>query len=137
MNMPPLFVVGTKLDQAQKVRSSDMLKASSSLDIPCRYDAINLSCSEPKHLAPASTNSIKLAKFFDRVSQNLNLIPSILAHYDHIAKQATSLEGHRVQAKPEEPRSGNETKRETKQQLCEHSSRTKPIRQSIESECQR
>lgn len=62
----PLLVVGTKLDQAQIVRNSSSLRASSPIAVQFRSDEINLDCMQPKYLAPATTNSIKLAKFFDK-----------------------------------------------------------------------
>jgi Rab-like protein 3 len=92
---PPLLVVGTKLDQAQLVRTSVSLQRSSSSYLAAEYrtDEINLvwflfyfvfyfkmkiqlrtklkinlkDCMQPKYLASGSTNSIKLAKFFDKV----------------------------------------------------------------------
>jgi hypothetical protein len=62
----PLLVVGTKLDQAQIVRNSSSLRSSSPIAVQFRSDEINLDCMQPKYLAPATTNSIKLAKFFDK-----------------------------------------------------------------------
>ncbi len=62
----PLLVVGTKLDEAQIVRNSSSLRSSSPIAVQFRSDEINLDCMQTKYLAPASTNSIKLAKFFDK-----------------------------------------------------------------------
>ena len=64
-NMPPLLVIGTKSDQAQLVRNS-LRTCTSYVAAQYRADEINLDCMEPKSLAPATTNSIKLAKFFDK-----------------------------------------------------------------------
>ncbi len=63
---PPLLVVGTKLDEAQIVRNSSSLRSSSPIAVQFRSDEINLDCMQTKYLAPATTNSIKLAKFFDK-----------------------------------------------------------------------
>lgn len=63
--MPPLLVIGTKSDQAQLVRNS-LRTCTSYVAAKYRADEINLDCMEPKYLAPATTNSIKLAKFFDK-----------------------------------------------------------------------
>lgn len=65
--MPPLLVVGTKLDEAQMVRNTSSLRGISSIALEMRADEINLDCMQPKYLAPATSNSIKLAKFFDKV----------------------------------------------------------------------
>ena len=63
----PLIVIGTKLDKAQLVRNSESLRtASSYIATQHRADEINLDCLDPKYLAPATTNSVKLAKFFNK-----------------------------------------------------------------------
>ena len=67
----PLLVVGTKLDQAQIVRNSSSLRSSSPIAVQFRSDEINLDCMQPNYLAPATTNSIKLAKFFDKAIELL------------------------------------------------------------------
>lgn len=68
-NTPPLFVVGTKLNSAQMVRNSASLRYSSSSILNYRADEINIDCMDSKYLAPASSNSIKLAQFFDKTIQ--------------------------------------------------------------------
>lgn len=70
LNMPPILVIGTKLDYAQKVRNSSTLKNSSPIAMEFRADEINLDCMQLKYLAPATSNSIKLAKFFDKVIEH-------------------------------------------------------------------
>jgi hypothetical protein len=42
MRMPPLLVVGTKLDEAQVVRNSNSLKGASTIAFEFRADEINL-----------------------------------------------------------------------------------------------
>lgn len=42
INMPPIIVVGTKLDQAQIVRNSSSLRSTSQIALQFRADEINL-----------------------------------------------------------------------------------------------
>lgn len=41
-SMPPALVIGTKLDEAQKVRESSTLRIASPIANECRFDEINL-----------------------------------------------------------------------------------------------
>ena len=90
--MPPILVVGTKLDQAQIVRNSSSLRSTSQIALQFRADEINLvifelfnmaklafliiftfkDCMQARSFAPATSNSIKLAKFLDKLSLILN-----------------------------------------------------------------
>lgn len=70
LNLPPILVVGTKLDLAKMLRNSTHLRSASAIAVQFRSDEINLDCLDPKHLASATSNSVKLAKFFDKVSFN-------------------------------------------------------------------
>lgn len=67
INLPPILVVGTKHDQAKMMRNSSHLRNASDIAVKYRVDEINLDCLDPKYLASATSNSVKLAKFFDKV----------------------------------------------------------------------
>ncbi|RWS25915.1 rab-like protein 3 [Leptotrombidium deliense] len=62
MNIP-VVVVGTKLDLLQ----TSVRTRLSSIAEECGAEEILLDCHLPKSLAPASTNSVKLSRFFDKV----------------------------------------------------------------------
>jgi Rab-like protein 3 len=72
-NLMPLLLIGTKLDLAQSLRGSTPPP-------PCHKqyyshlrsvtDEINLDCMQTRSFAPASSNSIKLAKFLDKVIEH-------------------------------------------------------------------
>jgi hypothetical protein len=64
-------VIGTKLNSVQQVRNNSQSnrRSSASSLLNCRADEINLDCMDSKYLAPATTNSIKLAQFFDKTIQ--------------------------------------------------------------------
>lgn len=70
LNLPPILVVGTKLDLAKTMRNSNHLRNASPIAIQFRADEINLDCLDPKYLASATSNSVKLEKYFDKVIEN-------------------------------------------------------------------
>ncbi|CAF0973414.1 unnamed protein product [Brachionus calyciflorus] len=80
-NLLPLIFVGTKLDQAQIVRNSNSFRNQSQIALMYRADEINLDCMQPNYLAPATSNSIKLAKFFDKVFENKFAITNLKSNY--------------------------------------------------------
>ena len=73
----PVLVVGTKVDQA--VPSSSRICRSSSVAQECSADEILVDTNQIKSLAPASTNAVKLSRFFDKVIErkyNAYKVPS-------------------------------------------------------------
>ncbi|XP_054753130.2 rab-like protein 3 isoform X1 [Lytechinus pictus] len=61
----PILVVGVKRDQLDSQRQTKL--QSSSIAEECGADEINLNCTDAKHLAPGTTNAVKLSRFFDKV----------------------------------------------------------------------
>ena len=76
-NIPPLLLAGTKQDQAELNRIS----TSSKRLFGYKADMINLNCLQQNHLAPGSSNSIILAKFFDKVRSFLFILFSSFIFY--------------------------------------------------------
>uniref|UniRef100_A0A0K8SJ95 Rab-like protein 3 n=1 Tax=Lygus hesperus TaxID=30085 RepID=A0A0K8SJ95_LYGHE len=64
-SMLPMIVIGTKLDQACKIR----LQSKQSCDIAQDWgaDSIDMNCMDPRSLAPGSSSAVKLSRFFDKV----------------------------------------------------------------------
>ncbi|XP_033095956.1 rab-like protein 3 isoform X3 [Anneissia japonica] len=62
----PILVLGTKADQVDSKREA-YLSNTSLIAEECGADEFNLDCLNVKHLAPGSTNSVKLSRFFDKV----------------------------------------------------------------------
>ncbi|KAK2146612.1 hypothetical protein LSH36_594g01017 [Paralvinella palmiformis] len=62
----PMLVIGTKLDLIQ---ASHVTTPSRGFNIAeeCGADEIKLDCTCTKHLAPGTSNSVKLSRFFDKV----------------------------------------------------------------------
>ncbi|XP_064612583.1 rab-like protein 3 isoform X2 [Liolophura sinensis] len=65
-NQTPVLVVGTKADQAERLRENVLSRVSSVAE-ECGADEINLDCNQEKCVAPGSTNAVKLSRFFDKV----------------------------------------------------------------------
>ncbi|XP_046341416.1 rab-like protein 3 isoform X3 [Haliotis rufescens] len=66
-NQIPILVVGSKADLAQSLREDTRTYDKySSIAEECGADELNLDCMQVKYLAPATTNAVKLTKFFDR-----------------------------------------------------------------------
>ncbi|KAK6187809.1 hypothetical protein SNE40_005750 [Patella caerulea] len=65
-NQIPILVIGTKADQAQSLNGNVLSKRSSVAE-ECGADEFNIDCTHMKYLTPGSTNSVKLARFFDKV----------------------------------------------------------------------
>lgn len=65
-NQIPLLVIGTKADQAENIRDKGKTR-SSSIAEEFGADQFNLDSQNVKHLAPGSTNAVKLSRFFDKV----------------------------------------------------------------------
>ncbi|XP_072019254.1 rab-like protein 3 isoform X2 [Amphiura filiformis] len=61
----PVLVIGTKQDQLDSNRQT--IKQISSIAEECGADEINLDCTQARHLAPGSTNAVKLSRFLDKV----------------------------------------------------------------------
>ncbi|VDI81723.1 Rab-like protein 3 [Mytilus galloprovincialis] len=67
-NQIPILVVGTKADLAQTLREK-VISRSSSIAEECGADEMNLDCNDCKCLSPGSTNSVKMSRFFDKVTE--------------------------------------------------------------------
>ncbi|XP_060606922.1 rab-like protein 3 isoform X2 [Ruditapes philippinarum] len=65
-NQIPLLVIGTKADQAENMRDKGKSRTSSVAE-EFGADQFDLDCQGVKYLAPGSTNSVKLSRFFDKV----------------------------------------------------------------------
>jgi len=65
----PVLVIGTKLDLVQAVRNLPIAQRSSLIAEECGADEINLDTKNIKHLAPGTSNAVKISRFFDRVIQ--------------------------------------------------------------------
>ncbi|XP_033635808.1 rab-like protein 3 isoform X1 [Asterias rubens] len=61
----PVLVVGTKHDQLDSTRQTKL--QTSVIAEECGADEINLDCTLARHVAPGSTNAVKLSRFFDKV----------------------------------------------------------------------
>lgn len=65
----PVLVIGTKLDLVQTLRNLPISQRSSVIAEECGCDEINLDTKNLKHLAPGTSNAVKISRFFDRVIQ--------------------------------------------------------------------
>ncbi|GAB1602795.1 rab-like protein 3 isoform X2 [Argonauta hians] len=65
-NRIPILLIGTKVDMAQSLRDN-ILSRRSSLAEEYGVGQISMDCKQKKYLAPGSTNSVKMSKFFDKV----------------------------------------------------------------------
>ncbi|XP_012550783.1 rab-like protein 3 isoform X2 [Bombyx mori] len=64
----PILVIGTKYDAAEeKQRKNQYRRLASSIAEQCGADEIFVTCHQARSLAPGSTNSVKLTRFFDKV----------------------------------------------------------------------
>ncbi|XP_035785674.1 rab-like protein 3 isoform X2 [Anopheles albimanus] len=65
----PILVIGTKLDMLDDVHKQKILNRTSvgSIAEQCGADEICLNCHEARSLAAGTTDSVKLARFFDKV----------------------------------------------------------------------
>lgn len=73
----PVLVVGTKVDQAAPTPTR--ISRSSSIAQECSAEEILVDTNQTKSLAPASTNAVKLSRFFDKVIErkyNAYKVPS-------------------------------------------------------------
>lgn len=64
-NHTPVLVVGTKMDQLDSKRQMSL--QMSQIAEECLADEINLDCRNEAHLAPGTTNAVKLSRYFDKV----------------------------------------------------------------------
>ncbi|PIK59122.1 putative rab-like protein 3 isoform X4 [Apostichopus japonicus] len=64
-NHTPLLVIGTKMDQLDSHRQTSL--QMSQIAEECLADEINLDCRTDAHLAPGTTNAVKLSRYFDKV----------------------------------------------------------------------
>ncbi|XP_050342321.1 rab-like protein 3 [Nymphalis io] len=64
----PILVIGTKYDLAEeKQRKNQYRRLASSIAEQCGADEIFVNCYQARSLAPGTTNSVKLTRFFDKV----------------------------------------------------------------------
>ncbi|XP_055844294.1 rab-like protein 3 [Episyrphus balteatus] len=63
----PILVVGTKLDLVDEKRQPKMLPKSGGIAEQCGAEEIWLNCRNTRSLAAGTTDSVKLARFFDKV----------------------------------------------------------------------
>ncbi|XP_050094682.1 rab-like protein 3 isoform X1 [Anopheles aquasalis] len=65
----PILVIGTKLDMMDEAHKQKILNRTSvgSIAEQCGADEICLNCHEARSLAAGTTDSVKLARFFDKV----------------------------------------------------------------------
>lgn len=64
----PILVIGTKLDVAEeKWGGLSGLTGGSTLAQEVGAEELFLDCRQPRHLAPGSSNAVKLSRFFDKV----------------------------------------------------------------------
>ncbi|XP_013188101.1 rab-like protein 3 isoform X2 [Amyelois transitella] len=64
----PILVIGTKFDLAEeKQRKNQYRRLASSIAEQCGADEIFVNCHQARSLAPGTTNSVKLTRFFDKV----------------------------------------------------------------------
>ncbi|KAK2177729.1 hypothetical protein NP493_582g01034 [Ridgeia piscesae] len=62
----PMLVIGTKMNLAQAAPELSR-RRSSTIAEECAADEINLDCTQAKHLAPGTSNAVKMSRFFDKV----------------------------------------------------------------------
>ncbi|CAH0727761.1 unnamed protein product, partial [Brenthis ino] len=64
----PILVIGTKYDLAEeKQRKNQYRRLASSIAEQCGADEIFVNCYQARSLAPGTSNSVKLTRFFDKV----------------------------------------------------------------------
>ncbi|OWR45411.1 rab-like protein 3 [Danaus plexippus] len=64
----PILVIGTKYDLAEeKQRKNQYRRLASSIAEQCGADEIFVTCHQARSLAPGTSNSVKLTRFFDKV----------------------------------------------------------------------
>ncbi|CAG9560381.1 unnamed protein product [Danaus chrysippus] len=64
----PILVIGTKYDLAEeKQRKNQYRRLASSIAEQCGADEIFVNCHQARSLAPGTSNSVKLTRFFDKV----------------------------------------------------------------------
>lgn len=64
----PILVIGTKFDLAEEnQRKNQYRRLASNIAEQCGSDEIFVNCHQARSLAPGTTNSVKLTRFFDKV----------------------------------------------------------------------
>lgn len=84
----PVLVVGTKLDQAS---NQTMRSRVSSVADECSAEEIHIDSNQIKSFAPATTNCVKLSRFFDKViERKYNSFPQIPSFMDKSRRQTSA-----------------------------------------------
>lgn len=88
----PVMVIGCKLDLAS---SQNRRERTSSIAQECGAEEIFVDCHNEKSFAPASTNAVKLSRFFDKVvERKYNSFSRVLPSSDHRTTPRFTLSGH-------------------------------------------
>jgi len=72
----PVLVVGTKSDMVKAVHSSSTLPTwvnknrTTTVAEECGLEQINIDCTQVKHLAAGTSNSVRFSRFFDKVIES-------------------------------------------------------------------
>ncbi|XP_071818898.1 rab-like protein 3 isoform X2 [Apostichopus japonicus] len=86
-NHTPLLVIGTKMDQLDSHRQTSL--QMSQIAEECLADEINLDCRTDAHLAPGTTNAVKLSRYFDKVIRRCH-------HHPNLAKPSRTASPRRI-----------------------------------------